>query len=115
MSNGQIQKRIIPDVTRILEENPDLNVTVALGIDGVESDHDKIRQKPGSWKIAIDTARQLQEMKKQFPRLNVQTCTCLMNSNQDSFLTGMIIFASSSSPTRSMLITSGRPRPNLKN
>jgi len=83
MSNGQIQKRIIPDVTQILEENPNLNVTVALGIDGVETDHDKIRQKPGSWKIAIDTAHQLQEMKKRFPRLNVQTCTCLMNSNQE--------------------------------
>jgi len=27
MSNGQIQKRIFPDVTRILEECPNLNVT----------------------------------------------------------------------------------------
>src|SRR5882672_9888829 len=27
MSNGQIQQRIIPDVTRILQENPELNVT----------------------------------------------------------------------------------------
>ena len=33
MSNGQIQQRIIPDVTRILQECPTLNVTVALGID----------------------------------------------------------------------------------
>jgi len=31
MSNGQIQKRIIPDVTRMLDECPNLNVTVALG------------------------------------------------------------------------------------
>src|SRR5437868_1185418 len=30
MSNGQIQKRILPDVERILTENPKLNVTVAL-------------------------------------------------------------------------------------
>ena len=48
MSNGQIQKRIIPDVTRILAECPKLNVTVALGIDGLKEDHDQIRQKPGS-------------------------------------------------------------------
>ena len=34
MSNGGIQQRIIPDVTRILDECPRLNVTVALGIDG---------------------------------------------------------------------------------
>jgi len=85
MSNGQIQKRIIPDVTRILEECPNLNVAVALGIDGLKDQHEKIRQKPGSWDIAIDTARQLQGIKKEFNnRLDVQTCTCVMNSNQDT-------------------------------
>src|SRR5262247_2103863 len=84
MSNGQIQKRIFPDVTRILQECPDLNVTVALGIDGPQKEHEKIRQKPGSWDIAIDTARQLQAIKKEYSRLDVQTCTCFMNSNQDT-------------------------------
>ena len=84
MSNGQIHKRIFPDVTRILEECPNLNVTVALGIDGLKNQHEKIRQKPGSWDIAIDTARQLQAIKKQHPQLDVQTCTCFMNSNQDT-------------------------------
>jgi MoaA/NifB/PqqE/SkfB family radical SAM enzyme len=83
MSNGQIQQRIIPDVTRILQENPALNVTVALGIDGLKEDHESIRQKVGSWDIAISTARKLQEIKKEFPRLDIQTCTCFMNSNQD--------------------------------
>jgi MoaA/NifB/PqqE/SkfB family radical SAM enzyme len=83
-SNGQIQKRIFPDVVRMLRECPKLNVTVALGIDGLQEQHDKIRRKPGSWEIVIDTARQLQVMKREYPRLDVQTCTCFMNSNQDS-------------------------------
>ncbi len=84
MSNGQIQKRIIPDVTRILEECPNLNVAVALGIDGLKDQHEKIRQKPGSWDIAIDTARQLQAIKREYQRLDIQTCTCFMNTNQDT-------------------------------
>src|ERR1700681_965192 len=46
-SNGQIQKRILPDVSRILRECPQLNVTVALGIDGLKEQHDKIRRTPG--------------------------------------------------------------------
>jgi MoaA/NifB/PqqE/SkfB family radical SAM enzyme len=83
-SNGQIQQRIFPDVVRIIEECPRLNVTVALGIDGLKEQHDKVRQKPGSWDIVIDTARRLQNMKGEFPRLDVQTCTCLMRSNQDA-------------------------------
>lgn len=84
MSNGQIQKRIFPDINRILEECPNLNVTVALGIDGLKDQHEKIRQKPGSWDIAIDTARQLQAIKKERPKLDIQTCTCFMHSNQDT-------------------------------
>ncbi len=84
MSNGQIQKRIFPDVTRILEECPNLNVTVAMGIDGLAGQHDKIRQKAGSWAIAIETARELKAMKKQYPRLDLQTCTCFMHPNQDT-------------------------------
>ncbi|QQS41477.1 MAG: radical SAM protein [Acidobacteriota bacterium] len=84
MSNGQIHPRIFPDVTRILEENPNLQVTVALGIDGIREAHEKIRQKPGSWDKAIHTARTLQEMKSEYPNLDVQTCTCVMKSNQDT-------------------------------
>lgn len=82
MSNGQIHPRIFPDVTRILEENPNLQVTVALGIDGVREAHEKIRQKSGSWDKAIHTARTLQEMKSEYPNLDIQTCTCVMRSNQ---------------------------------
>ena len=84
MSNGQIHQRIFPDVTRLLQECPNLNVTIALGIDGLKDAHEKIRRKPGSWDKAIHTARTLQEMKKEFPRLDVQTCTCVMKSNQDT-------------------------------
>jgi MoaA/NifB/PqqE/SkfB family radical SAM enzyme len=84
MSNGQIHPRIFPDVERICRENPNLNVTVALGIDGLKEPHEKIRQKIGSWDKAIHTARTLQEMKKEFPNIDVQTCTCVMNSNQDT-------------------------------
>ena len=83
-SNGQIQKRILPDIVRMMEECPKLNVTMALGIDGLQQQHDKIRRKTGSWEIVIDTARQLQAMKKDYPRLDVQSCTCFMNSNQDT-------------------------------
>ena len=71
-SNGQIQQRILPDVRRIFAECPDLKVTVALGIDGLKEQHDKIRRKPGSWDIAIDTAYRLQAIKSEFPLLDVQ-------------------------------------------
>src|SRR5829696_7251625 len=73
MSNGQIHQRIFPDVTRILDECPNLNVTVALGIDGMKESHEKIRRKEGSWDKAIHTARTLQQMKReQYPQLDLK-------------------------------------------
>lgn len=85
MSNGQIHPRIFPDVARIMDECPKLNVSVALGIDGLKDAHEKIRRKEGSWDKAIHTARTLQEMKKeQYPQLDIQTCTCVMHSNEDT-------------------------------
>lgn len=85
MSNGQIHQRIFPDVTRILDECPNLNVTVALGIDGMKESHEKIRRKEGSWDKAIHTARTLQQMKQeQYPQLDIQTCTCVMASNEET-------------------------------
>src|ERR1700722_3610427 len=83
-TNGQIQKRLFPDFAGILQTCPNLNVTVALGIDGLKEQHDRIRQKSGSWDIVIETARMLQSMKREYPRLDVQSCTCFMNSNQDT-------------------------------
>src|SRR4029077_6285018 len=88
MSNGQIQKRIFPDVTRILEECPNLNVTVALGIDGLRDQHEKIRQKSGSWDIAIETARQLQTIKKEYQRLRGRKCTCFLKWNSGNNFQG---------------------------
>lgn len=85
MSNGQIHPRIFPDVARIMDECPKLNVSVALGIDGLKEPHEKIRRKEGSWDKAIHTARTLQEMKReQYPQLDIQTCTCVMHSNEDT-------------------------------
>src|SRR3569832_309225 len=76
MSNGQIQKRIIPDVTRILQECPNLNVTVALGLDGLKEQHKKIRQKPKTKNNTNNTTQQQQNIKREHPRLDIQTCTC---------------------------------------
>lgn len=85
MSNGQIHPRIFPDVARIMDECPNLNVSVALGIDGMKEAHEKIRGKEGSWDKAIHTARTLQQMKReQYPKLDIQTCTCVMNSNEET-------------------------------
>src|SRR6202142_2026623 len=41
-SNGQIQKRIFPDIVRMLQECPKLNVTMALGIAGLKEEKERV-------------------------------------------------------------------------
>src|SRR5262249_61263894 len=57
-TSGGIQERIMPDGSRILEECPNLNVTLALRVDGPQEEHEKTRRKIRSWEKAIDTTRQ---------------------------------------------------------
>ena len=83
MSNGQIQQRIIPDVTRILEECPNLNVTVALGIDGLK-EHTKRSGRSPALGHRDRHGAQLQQIKREYPQLDIQTCTCFMHTNQDT-------------------------------
>jgi MoaA/NifB/PqqE/SkfB family radical SAM enzyme len=77
-------RKDLPEIVRAFYENNKLD-TVALGIDGMKEAHEKIRRKEGSWDKAIHTARTLQEMKReQYPQLDIQTCTCVMHSNEDT-------------------------------
>jgi MoaA/NifB/PqqE/SkfB family radical SAM enzyme len=77
----------------------------------LQDQHDKIRQKPGSWQIAIETARELKAMKKQYPRLDLQTCTCFMHSNQDTIFEWYDFLKHDLKPDKVTSITFGRPQP----
>lgn len=67
-SNGFATKSICTAVREILTTCPGLFLDITLSLDGVQQTHDAIRT-PGSYHLALETARALKAMAAEFPRL----------------------------------------------
>jgi MoaA/NifB/PqqE/SkfB family radical SAM enzyme len=82
-TNGYLTGTIVTAVREILEctSIPRLMVTVSL--DGPQELHDRIRGLPGSWSRALDTFRQLRELRSR--RFSVYFGYTLQEANVDAF------------------------------
>lgn len=63
VTNGYLSDRIFSSLNEILS-NTDLHISVKISVDGIESEHDKIRGVPGAFSRAILTLRRLKELRK---------------------------------------------------
>ena len=90
-TNGLRSAEIIELVKRMARENPEVEVSVAVSIDGFESTHDEVRGIPGLFQSCLTTLAGLIRAKESFSNLNVTVNSCFNKSNQDE-LTGVIDF-----------------------
>jgi len=82
-TNG-ILWRIIPgQVEKILQNCPETDLIINLSLDGVDEDHDAIRQVPGNYQLALRTLAALQELKARYPRLVIGIHTVISQYNVD--------------------------------
>ncbi len=81
LTDGQLTEQIVTHTRTILEECPGLYLTVGIGIDGLSSEHDHIRAKRGAFDHALNTFEALVGLKRDYPLLDVQTCSVLMSEN----------------------------------
>lgn len=77
-TNGILTKKIIEDVTNVLEYAKALTITVS--IDGPEAVHNKIRGIK-SWHFAVETLKQLKELEKSNKNLHVFVGYTISNKN----------------------------------
>ena len=82
-TNGYYPDRITKIVHDIFEKSPNIHLSINMSIDGIDEDHDKIRGLKNSFKNMLETYNQVQELKKKYKKLNSQTASVLMLSNQD--------------------------------
>ena len=68
---------------RILVENPDTFVSIAVSIDGPPEQHDAIRAVPGGHARSLEATRRLLAMKQRFANLGVGLIVCVTAENQD--------------------------------
>lgn len=91
-TNGLLAKRIEEVSSRILDELPDVLLTVGLSLDGLEETHNRLRGVPGNWKRSMETLEVLGKLREARmekwrrsegpkPRLRIMTLTCINNQN----------------------------------
>ena len=83
-TNGTFTEKTIKDCTAILHSCPDLDLNIVLSLDGIEAIHDEIRQVKDCFKTAVKTFKELKELQKKYPHLQVSVVSTLTSLNQDT-------------------------------
>lgn len=82
-TNGWDAGRIVKQVDRLLERCPGLRLNVRISLDGVAEAHDATRNRPGSYRDAVDTVRALGDLARHRPGLSTGVCQTVTAHNQD--------------------------------
>lgn len=89
-TNGLVEDRLAPTARRILEENPELFLSIGVSFDGPPAIHDSIRQVPGGHARAMESVRTLHALARELPRgedgrtrLGVGILLTITSENQD--------------------------------
>lgn len=81
-SNGYNSEAVLEKSEKILSGCPKTNIFINISLDGFEKEHDKYRNREGSYKRAAQTIKGLKELEAHFSNLNVGICTTLHSNNQ---------------------------------
>ncbi|MFQ5856008.1 MAG: radical SAM protein [Anaerolineae bacterium] len=85
-SNGILAGRTTRLARQILQENPGLDFTVNLSIDGFAETHDKIRGVPRNFELTLNTMQHLLELRDEFPHFGVWVNTVICADNYDEVI-----------------------------
>lgn len=81
-TNGLLPKIIKNKTAELLEKCPNSNVFIAISIDGLEKQQDKMRGVKGAFKKNIQSLQSLKDLKKDFSNLSVAVNIILSHDNQ---------------------------------
>ena len=83
-TNGSMTARVMRSVTKMLEENDNLDLHIDVSIDGLPELHDEIRGVPGLFNRAIETYQALRELEKHYPKFStcIQVTVSAYNQHQ---------------------------------
>jgi radical SAM protein with 4Fe4S-binding SPASM domain len=85
-SNGSLTEKTMKVVQTILERNKLLSFGVDISIDGIDEEHDKVRQTPGLFKHAVATYKALEDYCRHYRNFDLAATITFSASNQDRVL-----------------------------
>jgi len=85
-TNGLLPARTAEWVSRIMTENPDLELDLNVAMDGLHEMQDSIRAVPGNFSKTLETLDALQECRSRYANLRVNVNTVICAENFDHVL-----------------------------
>jgi MoaA/NifB/PqqE/SkfB family radical SAM enzyme len=82
VTNGAFPERAESVARRVAEECPRTLFSMAVSLDGLEEDHDRLRRRPGLFRQALETVRRLAHLQKELPRFRTEVQFTLTPDNQ---------------------------------
>jgi len=83
-TNGFNTDQVIAGCEKITGNCRNLNLTIAVSLDGLSDMHDKVRNFQGGFTRAVETGRRIVKLKKKYPRLRLHIVTVIMPDNIDA-------------------------------
>lgn len=91
-TNGLLKKRAVAVIEQVLDENPEVTITVGHSLDGFKETHDRLRGVPNNFEKLFETLEALVDLRRQrealardgkapWPKLRLVTLTCINNQN----------------------------------
>ncbi|MCD4797006.1 MAG: radical SAM protein [Candidatus Cloacimonetes bacterium] len=80
-TNGILTKKIVNDVQAITNACPKTNLIINLSIDGINEQHDEIRQVKGNYRKVIDTFEKLKKIKRKNLSIGIHSVISKFNVN----------------------------------
>jgi MoaA/NifB/PqqE/SkfB family radical SAM enzyme len=85
-TNGLPTRQTLATVRSVLENCPNLQLEIDISIDGFPETHDRIRAVAGNFKQAVETMRQLEQLRIQWPNLTVYMNSVITSENRDEII-----------------------------
>ena len=82
-TNGLLPEVITDRTERILRRCPKSVIVVKVSLDGLNSQHDELRQSPGAFDKALETYRSLARLRARYPNFELGINTVFLSENQD--------------------------------
>jgi MoaA/NifB/PqqE/SkfB family radical SAM enzyme len=85
-TNGFDTEKIYACTRKILEQCPQIYLSLSLSLDGLEETHDKIKGVMGSFTKTVETTRRIATLKKEFKRLSISIITVVNKLNLNEIM-----------------------------
>ena len=81
-TSGWLPEKIRDNAERMLKKLPHVPFRVDVSLDGTEDIHDEVRNRTGSFSHAVETVRQLRQLKGRYDHFDVGVITTVSRNNQ---------------------------------